>query len=200
LLTQVKVDDHTTRENFLTVIDSETDRLASIVANLLDLARIESGKFQLVRTAFSMTELINSIASVYKSKQKNISILTDFEPNLPQIEADEEKIREVLVNLLANSIKFSPTGGTISIHVECQKKYMVCSVSDTGIGIPKDKLGQIFDKFFRVDNSDTYEIEGTGLGLSIVKHIIDAHHGKITVDSSLGKGSVFTIYLPLARN
>lgn len=201
LITQVKPDDHDTREHFLSVIDGETDHLATIVSNLLDLARIESGKFGLDITTFPLDELINSVAHIYRSRRKNIHILTDFDGSLPlMLEADEEKIREVLVNLIGNSIKFSPTGGTISIHVEQEKEFVTCSVSDTGIGIPKDKLDQIFKKFFRVDNSDTYEIEGTGLGLSIVKHIIDSHHGKITVDSSLGKGSVFTFYLPLARS
>lgn len=200
LLTQVEPEDHNTREHFLSVIDGETDRLATIVSNLLDLARIESGKFNLDTTPFPIDELVNSIAHIYRSRKKNIHILTEFSPNLPLIHADEGKIREVLVNLITNSIKFSPTGGTVSIQVEQQNNFLACSISDTGIGIPKDKIDQIFEKFFRVDNSDTYEIEGTGLGLSIVKHIIDSHHGKITVESILGKGSVFTFYLPLKNN
>lgn len=197
LLTQVEPEDHDTRENFLSVIDGETDRLATIVSNLLDLSRIEAGKFELQKSPFSLSSLINSIAFMYKSRQRNIDIITDFQPNLPKVDADEDKIREVLINLISNSIKFSPGGGTISIHVEQKKDFLACSVSDTGVGIPADKINQIFDKFFRVDNSDTYEIEGTGLGLSIVKHIIDAHKGRISVDSSLGKGSVFTFYLPI---
>ncbi len=200
LLNQVKPEDAATRENFLSVIDTETDRLAGIVGNLLDLARIESGKFRLQITRFPITELINSVVHIMKSRKDNITIITDFEPNLPKIDADEEKIREVLINLIANSIKFSPTGGIISVQVEIKNQFMACSISDTGIGIPKDKLKKIFEKFFRVDNSDTSEIEGTGLGLSIVKHIIDLHHGRISVDSSLGKGSVFTFYLPMTRS
>lgn len=196
LLTQVAPEDKETRDHFLSVIDSETDRLTSIVGNLLDLSRIEAGKFTLDLSFFSLKALIESILLVYQTKLENISILTEFEDDLPKIQADKEKIREVLVNLIANSIKFSPTGGIISIVVEKQKESFVCSVSDTGIGIPKDKLKKIFAKFYRVDSSDTYEIEGTGLGLSIVKHIVDSHQGTITVDSELGKGSVFTFYLP----
>ncbi len=91
-------------------------------------------------------------------------------------------------------------GGTVSITVEHQEGVVSCSVSDTWIGIPKDKLKHIFKKFFRVDNSDIAEIPGTGLGLSIVKHIVDTHKGKITVDSVLGEGSVFTFFLPIARS
>jgi len=200
LLTQVKPGDSKTREQFLSVIDTETDRLSVIVSNLLDLSRIEAGKFALDYTVFSMKDIINSIISVFKSKPSNIDIMTDFEEDLPLVEADEDKIKEVLINFIANSIKFSPTGGTINIIVETLDKEISCSVSDTGIGIPSDKIDQIFEKFFRVDNSDTYEIEGTGLGLSIVKHIMDAHNGRITVDSSIGKGSVFTFYLPLTRS
>ena len=201
LLTQVKPDDHETREQFLSVIDSETERLSTIVSNLLDLSRIEAGKFSLDYSVFSLKDMVNSIISVFlKSKPSNIDILTDFDDDLPEVEADAEKIREVLINLIANSIKFSPMGGTISVTVEHQAGFISCGVSDTGIGIPKDKIKHIFKKFYRVDNSDICEIQGTGLGLSIVKHIIDSHKGKISVDSILGKGSVFTIFLPLSRS
>jgi len=200
LLSQVKPDDHETREQFLSVIDTETDRLSTIVSNLLDLSRIEAGKFGLDYSVFSLKDLVNSVISVFKAKPSNIDILTDFADTLPKIEADADKIREVLVNLIANSMKFSPMGGTVTITVEHQEGVVSCSVSDTGIGIPKDKLRHIFKKFFRVDNSDIAEIPGTGLGLSIVKHILDAHKGKITVDSVLGEGSVFTFFLPVSRS
>ena len=149
---------------------------------------------------FSLIDVVDSVISVFKPKAVNINIFTDFQNGLPLIEADEDKIREVLVNLIANSIKFSPMGGTISISVEKEKDLLSCSVSDTGIGIPKNKINHLFEKFFRVDNSDTYEIEGTGLGLSIVKHIIDAHQGGISVDSEMGEGSTFRFYLPLKRS
>jgi len=200
LLTQVKPQDHDTREQFLSVIDSETDRLSTIVSNLLDLSRIEAGKFRLDYSVFSLKDLVNSVISVFKAKPSNIDILTDFHENLPEIEADLEKIREVLINLIANSIKFSPMGGTVSITVEPQEGFVSCSVSDTGIGIPKDKIKHIFKKFYRVDNSDIAEIPGTGLGLSIVKHVLDAHRGRIAVDSILGEGSVFTFFLPISRS
>ncbi len=197
LLTQVDPNDLKTREQFLSVIDSETDRLSTIVTNLLDLSRIEAGKFHLNCSKFSIKEVINSVVSVLKPKSQQISILTEFEPNLPLVNADEEKIREVLLNLIANSIKFSPEGGIINVGVEQKKDTIICSISDTGIGIPETKLKYIFKKFYRVDNSDTYEIEGTGLGLSIVKHIIESHNGKIEVESVLGKGTLFTFLLPL---
>ena len=200
LLTQVKPHDHDTREQFLLVIDSETDRLSTIVSNLLDLSRIEAGKFRLDYSVFSLKDLVNSVISVFKAKPSNIDILTDFHENLPEIEADREKIREVLINLIANSIKFSPMGGTVSITVESQEGFVSCSVSDTGVGIPKDKIKHIFKKFYRVDNSDIAEIPGTGLGLSIVKHVLDAHRGRIAVDSILGEGSVFTFFLPISRS
>ncbi len=200
LLLQVKPDDHDTRKQFLSVIDSEADRLSKIVSNLLDLSGIETGKFTLNYSAFSLKDMVNSVISVFKVKPSNIDIFADFDDALPEVEADAQKIREVLINLIANSIKFSPKGGTVNLRVEKQGGYISCSVSDTGIGIPKDKIKFIFKKFYRVDNSDICKIQGTGLGLSIVKHIMDAHKGKVKVDSILGKGSVFKIFLPLARS
>ncbi len=197
LLTQVKPDDFQTREKFLTVIDNETDRLSTIVTNLLDLSKIEAGKFHLNYSKFSIEEVIHSIITAFKPKTQKMSVLTEFDSALPLLNADEDKIREVLLNLVANSIKFSPEGGIINISVEQNEDVITCSVSDTGIGMHNDKLKHIFKKFYRVDNSDTYEIEGTGLGLSIVKHIIESHKGKISVESIFGKGSVFTFSLPL---
>ena len=197
LISQVSPDDHETRETFLSVINNETDRLSGIVGNLLDLSRIESGKFSLDIQNVNMAQLVNTVAGIFRPKLDNIRIFTEFQEGLPDIKADKEKIKEVLINLFSNSVKFSPQGGTIHVTVEIQKGFLICSVADTGIGIPKDKMHKIFDKFYRVDNSDTYEIEGTGLGLSIVKHIIDRHRGKIEASSVLGKGSIFTFCLPL---
>ncbi len=197
LITQVSPDDSDTRENFLSVIDSETDRLSGIVSNLLDLSRIESGKFALNYSMIDLVQLINSVVSTFKPKLGNIRIFTEFGENLPLINADSDKIKEVVINLVSNAARFSPMGGTIHIGLETQKGYMLCSVADTGIGIPEEAIPHIFDKFYRVDNSDTYEIEGTGLGLSIVRHILQMHKGKIQARSVLGKGSVFTFRLPL---
>ncbi len=197
LITQVSPDDSDTRENFLTVIDSETDRLSGIVSNLLDLSRIESGKFALNYRMVDMVQLVNSVVSVFKPKLGNIRIFTDFEDTLPLINADPDKIKEVVINLVSNAAGFSPMGGTIHIGLETRKEWLLCSVADTGIGIPEDAIPHIFDKFYRVDNSDTYEIEGTGLGLSIVRHILQMHKGKVEASSVLGKGSVFSFMLPL---
>jgi signal transduction histidine kinase len=104
---------------------------------------------------------------------------------------------QVFINLLDNAIKFSPDGGEISIKVEVNGKMVKCDISDQGIGITKKYMPRIFEKFYRVDNSDVYEISGTGLGLSIIKHIIESHGGKISVRSKPGKGSTFTVSLPL---
>ncbi len=199
LISQVSPADVDTREQFLSVIDNETDRLAGIVGNLLDLSRMESGKFALDYQPVDMVRLISTVVSVFKPKLKNVGIFTEFAQDLPLIDADEEKIKEVLVNLISNAVKFSPMGGIIQITLEQQKGYMICSVADTGIGIKKVNLNKIFGKFFRVDSSDTYEIEGTGLGLSIVKHILELHGGTIDVNSIFGKGSVFTFCLPLTK-
>ena len=199
LLNQVGKADHETRERFLNVIDSETDRLSGIVSSLLDLSRIESGKFELDLRETALEQIIMSILIMMKPRTPNINFFTDFAADLPKVNADEDKLKEVILNLLSNAVKFSPTGGTVHIAVEKQKDRLVCAISDTGIGIPEDALQLIFKKFYRVDSSDTSEIEGTGLGLSIVKHILTAHGGDISVESELGKGSVFSFFLPLYR-
>lgn len=199
LLTQVAPDDKETREKFLSVVDSETDRLSGMVSNLLDLSRIEAGKFKLNYKKIDLPDIINSLLAIQKAEVKNIHFFTEYDEDLPLIDADKDKIHEALLNLISNSIKFSPTGGTVNVSVERKGDFLSCSVADTGIGIPQNQLGRIFEKFYRVDNSDTYEIEGTGLGLSIVKHIIESHKGHIRVESIKGKGSIFTIELPVNR-
>lgn len=200
LLHQVGETDHETRERFLSVIDDQTDNLTKIVGNLLDLSRIEAGKFVLYYEEFAVKELIQSVLAGFSKKLQHMDVFTSIPKGLPAIHADKDKIKEVLTNLIANSIKFSPEGGIINIEVAFKEGSFFFSVSDTGIGIPEDKIAFIFEKFYRVDNSDTYEIEGTGLGLSIVRHIVDLHGGKIFVQSKVGKGSVFTFSLPNNRN
>ncbi|UCH00393.1 MAG: GHKL domain-containing protein, partial [Deltaproteobacteria bacterium] len=127
-------------------------------------------------------------------------IAVDIPSPLPDLLADMDKMVQVFLNLLDNAIKFSPDGGKISIKAGVKGKMVRCDISDQGIGIAKRDIPHIFKKFYRVDNSDKYEISGTGLGLSIVKHIVESHGGKISVRSKLRKGSTFTMLLPFERS
>ena len=165
----------------------------------MDLSRIEAGKYDIEYKAFTFRDLVSNVIKGFSKKLKTQDLYVNMDKSLPEMTADEDRIKEVLVNLIDNAIKFSPEGGIINIEAVHKNDAIYCSISDTGIGIPEDQLPRIFEKFYRVDNSDTYEIEGTGLGLSIVRHIINIHGGKIYAQSKYGKGSVFTFSLPVKR-
>ena len=117
--------------------------------------------------------------------------------NLPTVLVDKRLLEQVLINLIDNAIKYTPTGGCISVSAEASESEVLVHVSDTGIGIPSDALPRIFERFYRVDKGRSREMEGTGLGLSIAKHILLQHHGRIWAESVLGEGTVFHFALPL---
>jgi len=199
LLDQVDPSDHQTQREFLTVVNNETDRLTALVSDLLDISRIESGKFEMELSPVALTDIIQGVLRDLGDKSSRHKIVVDIPSHLPDISADADKMIQVFLNLLDNAIKFSPDGGEISIKVEINGKMVKCDISDQGIGIAKEYMPRIFEKFYRVDNSDVYEISGTGLGLSIIKHIIESHGGKISVRSKLRKGSTFTMLLTFER-
>ncbi len=200
LLDQVAPDDHQTQKDFLTVVNSETDRLTDLVSDLLDISRIESGRFEIEPSPVALSEVIQSVLAKLADLGETHELVVDIPPSLPNFMADTDKMFQVFLNLITNAIKFSPNGGEIRIQAEVYSNMLRCLVSDQGIGIPREDLDRVFEKFYRVDNSDNYEIPGTGLGLPIVKHIIDSHAGEISVNSELGKGSTFTLLLPLEND
>jgi two-component system phosphate regulon sensor histidine kinase PhoR len=199
LLDQVDPSDYQTQREFLTVVNNETDRLAALVSDLLDISRIESGKFEMELSLVALTDIVQGVLRSLGDKSSRHKIAVDIPSDLPDISADADKMIQVFLNLLDNAIKFSPDGGNISIKAGVRGKMVRCDISDQGIGIAEMDIPHIFKKFYKVDNSDNYEISGTGLGLSIVKHIIESHRGKISARSKPGKGSTFSISLPLDR-
>ena len=200
LKNQVEPDDHETQAAFFEIIDSETDRLTELVNDLLDISRIEAGKFDLSLTRFSFAEIVESVISGMGSYPIDQDIQLDLKiaDPLPFIHADRDKLTQVLLNLLDNAIKFSPGGGDVKIAITTENERVWCRIADEGIGIDPQYFERIFDKFFRVDNSDQYEIMGTGLGLPIVKHIVESHGGEIFVESRANQGTTFSFYLPAA--
>jgi PAS domain S-box-containing protein len=200
ILDEVEPDDHETRKEFLTVINDETDRLSALVSDLLDISRIESGRFEIELCPVSLPEILQSVLRDFENFSDSHEIAADIPSDLPDILADKDKMVQVFINLIANAIKFSPDGGEVSVKVEVDNGMIQCDISDQGIGIADEHIPRLFEKFYRVDNSDVYEISGTGLGLSIVKHIIDSHQGEISVTSELGKGSTFSMLLPCNEN
>jgi signal transduction histidine kinase len=174
--------------------------LLSLINDLLDLAKIESGHMTLDLGMASIREIVTeSIASVSSlAKAKNLELKSSVPPNLPFFTLDERRIYQALINLLSNSIKFTEKGH-IEVRVELDSRYpdgALVKVEDTGIGIPENYLTLIFDRFRQVDGGDSRKHAGTGLGLNLVKELTELHGGWVQVESAMGKGSIFTMYIP----
>ncbi|MDD3717915.1 MAG: GAF domain-containing protein [Actinomycetota bacterium] len=190
--------DESTRQGFLQVIEEETDRLTRLVADILDVSRIESGRLTLKKRDFDLSKLVRIIIGKLQSQFSNHEIELDAPESMETVRADPDKIEQVLVNLVDNAAKYSPSGGEIRLTLEANPRGVECSVSDSGVGIPEEHLSNIFEKFHRVDNRATREIYGTGLGLYVSKSIVEAHGGTIWAESVLGEGSTFHFTLPLS--
>lgn len=180
----------------LTSCHEETQRLSKIVNSLEQLTRYESENLILDKKHFVVTELIKRTAINFESVLKAKGISLDIKGADQDIFADEDKISQILVNLIANAIKYTPEGGTITIDTAGSEKQVTITVSDTGIGISPSDLPNIFERFFRADQSRTQNTGGSGIGLAIVKSLVNAHHGRIEAESEVGKGSSFHIHLP----
>ncbi|MFC1923960.1 ATP-binding protein [Chloroflexota bacterium] len=180
----------------LKAIEEESDRLSSLVGKLLYTSRIESEDLTLNKLPLDLSREASKVAKRFDVLTEIHKLQVDFPGKFPLVFADPEKIEEVLINLIENAIKYSPNGGTITIKGEILKDIVVVSISDEGIGIPLRDQEQIFDSFYRVEDSSTEQIKGTGLGLNICKTIIEAHGGKIWLESTIGKGSRFIFSLP----
>jgi signal transduction histidine kinase len=124
-------------------------------------------------------------------------VITEISNGIPDTEFDEEALSSVLINLLSNAMKFSPSTKEISVKLFCDDKNVILEVADMGVGITPKEVSRIFDRFYRAENKYVSKTRGSGLGLTLVKHIVDAHHGRISVRSEPGEGSVFTVFLPI---
>jgi two-component system phosphate regulon sensor histidine kinase PhoR len=182
---------------FLERIHTEVDALTQMTQELLDLSRIESGQVELNFAPVSIKSLLSSASDRMKAQTEraNLKLSVNFSENLPDsFRADYSRLEQVLVNLMHNAVKFTKPGGEIRLFAESIEGGVRIGVEDSGIGIPSESLNRIFERFYRVDSSRTGS--GTGLGLSIAKHIIEAHNGKIWVESEVGQGSTFYFSIP----
>jgi PAS domain S-box-containing protein len=187
------------RREFYSIIDQETDRLTRLINDLLNIARIEAGEsLKPVYKQVDFYTLSKKVVMIQQQATSKHTIIHDVPPGLPKIIADEDKVDQILTNLLSNAIKYSPNGGEIRVKAwEEDADHIIFYVSDQGIGIPKEHLTKVFEKFHRVDNSDTRKQYGTGLGLYLVKHLVEViHGGQIWVESEVGVGSTFYVRLP----
>jgi two-component system phosphate regulon sensor histidine kinase PhoR len=184
---------------FVQVIKRHTDRLTKIVEDLLMLSRIETKEFQLKMEAIPLRDFIDDVFEFVKepAEKKEISLSRNEIPSSLAVQADRDYLEQILINLLDNAIKYTPEGGRVSVSaIEKDSKEIQFSVEDDGIGIPKEDLSRIFERFYRVDKGRSKEMGGTGLGLSIVKHLVQVHGGRVWVESQPGKGSTFYFTLP----
>jgi len=180
-------------------INRHSDELVHMVNDLLDIARIESGRMTMNITEEDLKDIIASASDLIliQCKNKNIELIQDIPKGLPLIMVDRSQIERVFINLLGNAVKFTPEKGKITIKAHKEDGFVQIDIKDAGIGIPPEALSKIFDEFYRVDNPVNQEVKGTGLGLSLVKNIVEAHKGKIWVESKLGQGSTFSFTLPM---
>ncbi len=193
------LDDPENNRRFLEIIRNHAIRLARLTNDLLKLARIEAGKMEVEFSSVGLLELIEGCTetTLLKANRKEITLEITVPPQLPAVRGDAALLHDVLQNLLDNAIQYTPARGHISVIATAGPREAIITVADTGIGIPLADSERIFERFYRVDAARSREAGGTGLGLSIAKHIVEAHGGKLWVESTVGQGSRFSFSLPL---
>jgi len=182
--------------DFLQSIDKDADRLSYLVEDLLMMSRLESGSLEIKRERHSPAQLVESVKDRLSSLAAKHSLLIDVPGELPQVVVDDVRVGEVLTNLVENAVKCSEEGNKIAITASPNGKYVILSVTDEGIGIAPDLHQKIFDRFYQVENHRKGNRQGTGLGLTICRGIIEAHGGRIWVESEENKGAKFSFSLP----
>ena len=186
--------------NFLSVAKRNGTKLAALVDDMLDLSRLEAGKVEMNTGDVDLEYLINFAVLSFRNEAANRNIsLTKQVSGAPHAAGDSDRLQQVLTNLLSNAIKYTPEGGAVEVSGESCGETVILKVTDSGIGLQPEDQARLFQRFFRVRSPETRKISGTGLGLSIAKSIVDAHGGRLTVQSEYGKGSTFSVILPAWR-
>ena len=188
------------RDYFLDMALSESDRMKRIVDDLLVLSRLDNKRTKWNIEKFDIRQSVRRLCDVMRSDLEAHRHRLTFgcDKNLPEITADRQRIEQVVINIMSNAIKYTPDGGQIDIRItRSQRKSVLISIADNGIGIPKEDVSHLFERFYRVEKSRNQDAGGTGLGLAIAKELIEAHGGQITVESELGRGTNVTIEIPI---
>jgi PAS domain S-box-containing protein len=186
------------KKDYLKSIDNSTDRLAKLVDNLLDSSRMEAGLLKLEKTSTSISKLLQQAVAEANVRVNHHYIVMRLEKRLPRVNIDAKRIRQVLDNLLDNAVKYAPNGTEVLVSARLVRQEIVISVTDQGPGIPAGELTNVFDRMYRIEQRLTPGVAGIGLGLSICQRLIEAHGGRIWVESEMGKGSTFHFTLPTA--
>jgi len=199
------------QKDYLKTILDKGESLLRLISSILDLSRIEARGVQLQRNVVDVNDILQAaVESVLpQSFKKKLTVSTEVSPSIQKVHVDPDKIRQCVINLLSNSVKFTPAGGHIAVRAGLAQHapqnagpfggagYFQIQVEDNGIGIPKELQSKVFDTFFQADSSASREYGGAGLGLSIVKSYVEAHGGGISVRSEPGRGSIFTLLVPI---
>jgi two-component system NtrC family sensor kinase len=185
------------QRDFIHRVQVSVHNITSLIDDLLDLGRIESG-FDTRKEGLQIDQILRyTLESLKKQlEEKNQQVSLNLSDAFPALFANPVQVRRLVENLLENAIKYTPQGGSIAVSASTEQNQVILQIADNGIGIPALDLPYVFDKFYRASNASA-DVVGTGLGLAIVKSIVDQHQGRIWVDSTVGKGTTFTIVLPL---
>ncbi|CCJ33376.1 two-component system histidine kinase PnpS [Caloramator australicus] len=193
------VEDENIRKKFLDIINIEAERLTRLINDILTLSELENKEYALNFEKLNVIEILEEIKYIMKplAESKNIEIYLEKECEDIYVHGDRDKFKQMLINLLDNAIKYTNEGGKVKIILEKSTNEVIISVIDNGIGIPKEHLPRLFERFYRVDKARSRSLGGTGLGLAIVKHVVNLMQGKIDVESKVGEGTTFKITLPM---
>jgi PAS domain S-box-containing protein len=179
-------------------IFNDADRVNRLIGDMLDLDRMESGRMTMRAADVDVNDILMEAIARASTSTVTVEFKSDLDPRLPIVAGDRDRLIQVVSNLVNNAVKYSPEGGTVTLTSRVEGKYALISITDTGIGIPADEIGHVFERFRRVRSGAAQSIPGTGLGLTIVKQIVEMHGGKIWVESAVGHGSSFHFTIPLA--
>ncbi len=195
------IKEEVTAKKFLHIISENAHRLGRLVDDLLILSSIELGEMTLRFENVSIANVIDSVLPMFETKaaEKSLTIDKHISDELPLIGSDRDKMAQILVNILDNAVKFTPSGGKIFISAQDDSGFVVVKVTDTGIGIQKSEIPRLGERFYRADKTRSRELGGTGLGLSIVKHLMKAHNGSIDIESQVGRGTTVSLAFPINR-
>jgi protein-histidine pros-kinase len=173
--------------------------LLQLVNDVLDISKVEAGRMDLAYELTPIASIVDVVRSVIQAvaAKKGINLEVGVPPSLPDVMVDPGRIKQVLYNLISNAIKFTPRGGVVRLTVRTDAQHLVVMVSDTGVGIAREDLPRLFREFEQLPQPGGVRPEGTGLGLALTKRLVELHGGRVEVQSELGKGSTFSVYLPL---
>jgi signal transduction histidine kinase len=192
--------DEATRREYYAVITRESERLTRLIDNVLDFSRIEGGRRRYDIAPHPVEPLVHDVLEAfrYPLAQRGFKVDLAMAPDLPEALVDPEAVKQALANLVDNAIKYSGEGRRIAVAVRTEGDRVAIEIADEGIGIPPGEAERIFEKFYRIGRSETQGSRGSGVGLALVKHIAEAHGGRVKVESRPGEGSRFTLYVPVA--